>query len=231
MVKIKKVKSYKVILFDLDGTLTDPKVGITKSVQYALKHFRIQEASLDNLVHFIGPPLKESFINNYGFDANKADAALQKYREYFAETGIYENKIFPGIPELLEKLVAQGKTLAVATAKPTVFAEKILKHFGIYNFFSVISGVSLENSMIPKETIIRTALTRLGIDGNKITSSEVIMIGDRKHDVVGANKAGIDSIAVLYGYGSLGELKKENPTYVVESVSRLEKLLLDKSIV
>ena len=215
-------KVYDIILFDLDGTLTDPKVGITRAVQYALAAFGIDEPCPDKLTDFIGPPLKQSFMEYYHFDEKKAAEALEKYREYFSETGIYENSIFPGIPRLLGKLADKGKTLAVATAKPTVYAERILKHFEIRNFFSGVSGVSLENSMVEKAEIIHDALQSPDVAGR----GKAVMIGDRKHDIIGARKTGIDSIAVLYGYGSYEELQAEKPSHIVNTVAELEALLL-----
>jgi phosphoglycolate phosphatase len=137
-------KKYGRVLFDLDGTLTDPKIGITRSVQYALSSFGINEPSLDNLINFIGPPLKDSFKEFYGFDDCKADAAIIKYREYFSKQGLYENAVYPYIPELLDTLLERGKDLIVATSKPTIFAEEILAHFGLLQKFSFVAGSTLD---------------------------------------------------------------------------------------
>ncbi len=213
---------YEVILFDLDGTLTDPRVGITRSVQYALSGFGIKETCPEKLTSFIGPPLKKSFMEFYHFDNEQADEALRKYREYFSQKGIYENELIPGIPALLERLVHRKRILAVATAKPTVYAEKILDHFALSSYFSLVSGVSLENSLVEKKETIKYALKRLVV----VDYQKAVMVGDRKHDINGAAKAGIDSIGVLYGYGTAAEITAAEPTFIAASVVELEHLLL-----
>jgi phosphoglycolate phosphatase len=215
-------KKYGMVLFDLDGTLTDPKIGITRSVQYALTAFGINEPCLDNLINFIGPPLKDSFKEFYGFDEGQADAAITKYREYFAEQGLYENVVYPFIPQLLDTLLDRGKNLIVATSKPTIFAEKILTHFGLLQQFSFVAGSSLDGSRVKKSDVIRYALAKVATKNY----DQIVMVGDRKHDVIGAKEVGIDSVAVLYGYGSREELAAANPTYIVDSVEELERFLL-----
>lgn len=205
------------ILFDLDGTLTDPKLGITKSVQYALKHFGIFEENLDNLIKFIGPPLKDSFQEYYGFNDKNALIAIEKYREYFKLKGMYENSVYPMIPELLEELCHSGRKLAVATSKPTVFAVEILKHFGLDKYFKLIAGSNLDGSRVNKCEVISFALNELKIED----LNQVVMVGDREYDVTGAKKVGIASIGVLYGYGSMNEIVKANPTYIADSVNNL----------
>ncbi len=214
-------KNYDFILFDLDGTLTDPRLRITKSVQYALASFGIVESNLNNLLHFIGPPLKKSFAEYYDFNDAQADEAVRKYREYFSETGIYENAVYPGIPDLLSKLSNKGKVLAIATSKPTVFAAKILEHFKIIDSFAFVAGSNLDGSRVEKFEVIQYALSHLSV----VDHEKIVMGGDRKHDIIGAKKVGIDSIGVLYGFGSPGEMNSESPTYIVKSVSELEKVL------
>jgi len=214
-------KKYQTILFDLDGTLTDPKIGITKSVQYALKSFGIEE-SLENLIPFIGPPLKYSFVNLYQFDEAKATLAIAKYREYFAVTGLYENELFAGVPELLQDLRTEGKTLALATSKPTVYADQILEHFKIREYFTFVAGSNLDGSRVEKAEVIAYALKNLGVSDY----SQVIMIGDRKHDLIGAKTVGVDSIGVLYGYGSHEELSAEVPTWLAKDLVELREILL-----
>ena len=213
-------KDYKYILFDLDGTLTDPKEGITKSFQYALKHFGIDE-ELVNLEKFIGPPLHDSFRDDYNFDDEKVEEAVTKFREYFAETGILENKIFPNVKEILEYLYESGKVLLLATSKPTVFAERILKHFEIDQYFKYVGGSTLDGSRSEKNEVIDHVLETCNIS----SMDDVIMIGDRKYDVLGAQKIGVDSIGVLYGYGSLEELKEANPNYIIENVEELKNIV------
>lgn len=215
-----KNNNYDVILFDLDGTLTNPKQGITKSVQYSLASFGIIEENPDNLEKFIGPPLMDSFIEFYGFDDDTAQQAVVKYREYFADKGIFENKVYPMIPELLQQLCKARKDLIVATSKPTVFAERILAHFQLSEYFSLVVGSNLNGTRVKKGEVIAHALKAKGLQ----PEANIVMVGDRKHDIIGAKQAGINSAGVLYGYGSLEELQSQNPTYIVESVKKLHEL-------
>jgi len=212
---------YKYALFDLDGTLTDPKVGITKSVQYALKKYGIEDVLLSELEGFIGPPLKESFIEFYSFDEKKAIQAIEFYREYFKKKGIFENKVYEGIPELLAKLKQDGLVIAVATSKPTVFAEEILTYFGLTEYFDIVVGSNLDGTRTNKAEVIEYVLTKLGINKKE----QVVMIGDRKHDVIGAQKNCVNSIGVSYGYGTIEELESVEPTYIANSVDELYSLL------
>ena len=155
---------YKYLLFDLDGTLTDPKEGITTSVQYALRAFGIEEPDLEKLRPFIGPPLQSSFMDFYGFDEEKAKRAVEKYREWFRPKGIYQNAIYPGIEEMLSRLKAGGKVLAVASSKPQIFVEQVLRHFGIYDYFTVIVGSELDGRRDKKEEVVEEALRQLGME-------------------------------------------------------------------
>lgn len=217
------------ILFDLDGTLTDPKEGITKSVQYALAAFGIDEPDLDALEPFIGPPLKDSFMEFYGFDEEKATAAVEKYRERFKDTGIFENRIYDGVPELIRKLKGNRKKIAVASSKPTVFVERILEHFEIRKYFDVVVGSELDGTRTDKAEVVAEALRQLyGEDATDIERKKknTIMVGDRKFDVAGAKAEGVISVAVAYGYGPLDELRIAKPHYMVKTVAELEKLLL-----
>jgi phosphoglycolate phosphatase len=216
------LKKYDTLLFDLDGTLTDPKIGITRSVQYSLASFGINEPCLDNLVKFIGPPLRDSFMEYYDFDSTRADEAICKYREYFSVKGLYENTVYPEIPGLLDDLMKQGKTLAVATSKPTVFSESILEHFGLAKYFSLVVGSNFDGSRTKKGEVIKYLFERAHLD----EFDKIIMIGDRKHDILGAKEAGIDSIGVLYGYSEPGEIESAGPTYIAHSVDELRKILL-----
>lgn len=211
---------YDVILFDLDGTLTDPKVGITKSIQYALSKFGISEDSEDTLVSFIGAPLLVSLQDHYEMDEQEARRAIALYREYYSKTGIYENAVYQGISGLLEDLQAKGKKLLVATLKPTEFAERVLEHFGLRRYFDEVVGPDLEAAGLSKTEIIQKALAKL----KNIPKDRIIMVGDRVHDVAGARRNGIDSIAITYGYGSLEELQDAGPTYIVDSVDGLRVL-------
>lgn len=222
LTNIRTQKSYDIIFFDLDGTLTNSKEGITKSVQYALSKLDIHEENLDKLEPFIGPPLMESFQKFYGFDTKKAKQAVSYYREYFAETGIYENKLYPGISELLSELKENKKRLVIATSKPTVFTERILKHFDIYSYFELIVGSNLDGTRSTKSEVIEYALSKL----EGIKNEDIVMVGDRSYDIKGAVVNKIDSIAVTYGFGSQEEISDAKPNYIVDSVEELQNLLI-----
>lgn len=210
----------KYILFDLDGTLTDPMMGITKSVRYALNYYGIEVADLNDLLPFIGPPLRDSFQEFYGFDSKKADEAVVKYREYFSTEGIFDNKVYEGIEECLQALKDAGKVLLVATSKPEKFAKQIIEHFGLAKYFTFVGGSEF-NSREKKAEVIEYVLTT-----NKIDQSEAIMVGDRKHDIIGAHENKIPCIGVLYGYGTKEELMTYNSDYIVNDVKELQALLL-----
>ncbi|MFT3852552.1 MAG: HAD family hydrolase [Ilumatobacteraceae bacterium] len=206
-----------VALFDLDGTLTDPKEGITKSVQYGFARIGITVDDLDALVAYIGPPLQDSFVTLAGLSAADAAEALIGYREYFADRGMFENVPYDGIAELLDGLRADGWRLAVVTSKPTVFAEAILVHFGLRDAFEVVAGAELDGSRRHKHDVIAHALAGLGC-----RPDECVMIGDREHDVLGARRAGVpSSIGVLWGYGSRDELEAAGAGEIVENIDEL----------
>lgn len=216
------MKSYDAILFDLDGTLTDPGVGITNSVAYALEKYHIQVEDRKQLYRFIGPPLHESFENYYGFSEEEAKTAVEYYREYFKEKGMFENVVYEGISELLRDLKDRGKTLVVATSKPEIFAKQILEHFGLKEYFTYIAGANMDGTRTRKDEVIKYALQSCGIS----QGAGVVMVGDREHDIMGANKVGLDSIGVLFGYGSRKELTDAGATYIAESVDMLSEILL-----
>lgn len=212
------------ILFDLDGTLTDPKEGITKSVQYALADFGIEEKNLDKLEVFIGPPLKESFIEFYNFNEQDALKAVDKYRERFVVTGIFENKIYEGIPELLNKLHEKGCRISIASSKPTVLVERILDYFDIAKYFDYVVGSELDGRRTKKEEVVEEALRQM-VPQN-VDRRNVAMIGDRKFDIEGARAFGLTGIAVSYGYAPEGELEAAGADYIVGSIEELENTLL-----
>lgn len=211
--------TYSNILFDLDGTLTDPKVGITKSVQYALRKFGIA-AELDELVPFIGPPLQGSFMEFYGLCDEDSRKAVKYYRDYFSESGIYENEIYSEIETLLQEIKGKSATLIIATSKPTLFAKQILDHFGIAKYFDVIMGSHLDGSLSDKTELIGHIISAYNVDKQKS-----VMIGDRKHDILGAKNCGIESIGVGYGYGTKEELLEAGATKYVKSVYELREYL------
>ncbi len=213
------------LLFDLDGTLTDPKVGITTCVQYALKSFGIEEPDLDKLEPFIGPPLKDSFMQFYEMNEKDAEAAVEKYRERFKDVGLFENEVYEGIPQMLKTLKNKGMHLAVASSKPTVYVERILEHFEIREYFEAVVGSELDGRRVNKDEVVAEALKQL-FGEKEIEYSKVYMIGDRKFDVEGARALGVESIGVSYGYGSLEELKEAGADYMVTSVSELSYVLL-----
>lgn len=211
----------KYVLFDLDGTITNPGVGITKSVEYALNKFNIKEKDLKKLYKFIGPPLKESFIKYYNFNEEDAEKAIIFYREYFSSKGIYENEVYENLEDILIYLKGSGSKIIVATSKPTFFAELILEYFNLKRYFDFISGSNLDGTRVKKAEVIKYA-----IEQNKITElSDVVMIGDREHDIIGAKTVGIESIGVLYGYGTLEELVNSEADYIVKDIHELELLL------
>ncbi|MGL5380090.1 HAD family hydrolase [Clostridium sp.] len=213
----------KYILFDLDGTVTDPMVGITKSVKYALNKFNINTKTLEELCKFIGPPLKESFMEYYNFSDEEAEKAIIYYREYFSIKGIYENYVYDNFENILSSLKQEGKTLIIATTKTTIFAEQIIEHFNLSKYFDFICGSNLDGTRTKKADIIQYILDKYNIDNH----SDVVMIGDRKHDIIGAKEVGIDSIGVLYGYGSYEELYNSGADYIVKDIDELSKLIID----
>lgn len=210
----------KVILFDLDGTLTDPMIGITKSVQYALKKYGIIEEDLWNLTKFIGPPLKESFMEFYGFSEEEGQKAVEYYREYYAPVGIYENQVYEGLEKMLAALKEKGLSLCVATSKPERFAKMILDHFHLDSYFDLIGG-ALMDGRTDKAEVISYVLAQLDTKKEK-----VVMVGDREHDVLGARKNGLDSIGVLFGYGNEEELKEAGADWIAKDMTELGNLLL-----
>lgn len=207
---------YNHILFDLDGTLTDPREGITKAVKYALGKHGINVSDLSELECFIGPPLQASFIEKYHFSETKAWEAVLSYREYYKDTGLYENEVYGGIRELLDLLLSQGRRLYVATSKPTDFAETVLEHFQLSAYFSMVCGSELDGTRSAKTEIIQHVL-----DTCRIQTPGAVMIGDRKHDLIGARNCGIHSIAAGYGYGSEEELAACQPTYCFNTVEEM----------
>ena len=216
------MKQYKYLLFDLDGTITDSETGITRCVAYALNYFGIQVNDLRELSPFIGPPLLDSFKDFYNFTDEQATVAVAKYRERYADKGILENELYPGIEELLADAQKNGKTVILATSKPEIFAKRILDHFGLSDYFSFVAGSGLDGSLHTKTDVINYIL-----QSNQITNLEsVVMIGDRKHDIIGAKNVGIDSIGVLYGFGDYKELSEAGADHIAENIPALRKLLL-----
>lgn len=209
------------LLFDLDGTLTDPGEGITNSVAYAIEKMGDKAPSRELLYEYIGPPLVDMFQEKQGYSEECAYKALAYYREYFSEKGIFENKMYDKIPELLEKQKKAGNKIVLATSKPEPFAIKILEHFDIKKYFDFIAGSTLDETRTKKDEVISYALSSLGNPPRE----NVYMIGDRKHDIKGAKVTGVHGIGVLYGYGSYEELFSEGAEIIAEDITALEKIL------
>lgn len=214
---------FDVVLFDLDGTLTDPKQGITSCVQYALASIGIDEPDLDELEDFIGPPLKEHFMERYFLDEKTALECVRKYRERYNPIGVYENKKYDGIDEVLRTLKERGMKLAVASSKPAVLVNTVLEHFDLMKYFDVIAGSELDGTRTRKSDVIRYAFELL--DGKGLSHDRPIMVGDRKHDVIGAREAGIPCMAVAYGYGSMEELSAEQPDFIAKNISEITDII------
>jgi len=208
---------YDCIFFDLDGTLSDPGLGITNSVMYALRHWNIEVADRSELYKFIGPPLASSFQKYYGFTPEQSMEGIRVYREYFSVKGMFENDLYPGIPELLEKLRSMGKHLAVATSKPDQYSVEILRHFGILHYFDFVGGASMDETRSEKWEVIEYTLDSLKINDR----SKVLMVGDREHDILGAKRCGLHSLGVLYGYGSREELEAAGADNIAETVENI----------
>lgn len=219
---------YRYLLFDLDGTLTDSSEGICKSIQYSLGKIGIQEDDLKKLEVFIGPPLRYSFKEYYGLEGELAEQAIAFYRERYTEVGKYENRPYPGIREMLIHLKAAGAVLAVASSKPELYVEDILRHFDLYELFDYVVGSDLEGKRETKTAVIREAMERMQVTREE--QKGVLMVGDRHFDIDGAKELSLDSLGVYYGFAKSGELEAAGADYVVHTVDELEKLLLEKLV-
>ncbi|PFB70647.1 HAD family hydrolase [Bacillus cereus] len=218
---------YTTFLFDLDGTLTDPKEGIINSVLYALKKVGIEELHVSELDSFIGPPIQQSFIERYNMSEGEVERAVFYFREYLKQRGLFENNVYEGIPDLLQQLKNPANRLFVATSKPTVFAKQVLEHFQLTDYFEDIVGSNLDGTRIKKEEIIAHILQT----NEELNKEEIVMIGDRKHDIIGANRNEIASIGVLYGYGSETELTEVGATHIANDVKELHHFCIENSLI
>ena len=216
------MKRYDTVLFDLDGTLTDPGVGITKSVEYALNRYGITVPDRAVLYPFIGPPLIDSFMKYYGFSKEQAVEAVEVYREYFRVKGLYENEVYPGVTDLLKALKEAGKTLLIASSKPEGFVLTILKHFDLLPYFDFVGGASMDETRSKKDDVVRYVLK----EANVTDPSTAILVGDRKFDVHGAHAFGLDALAVTYGYGTVEELTEAAPEYLASSPEEVKRILI-----
>lgn len=217
------MRDYKYLLFDLDGTISDPKEGITRSFQYALQHFGIEVPDLDVLEPVIGPPLINSFMELYGFSREDAVVGVEKYRERFGTKGLYENRIYTGMKELLQNLVQQGYQLAIASSKPTYYVEQICDHFGIKSYFHHIVGSFMDGRRAEKQEVVDEAIAQFG----DIDRKQILMIGDRKFDIHGAHASGLKALGVTYGYGGKKELSEAGADYMADTVEDLRRFLME----
>lgn len=213
------MRTYDIFFFDLDGTLTDSSIGITNSVMYALKKYGIEETDRTKLYKFIGPPLMESFQKYYGFSKEQSKEAVEYYREYYRDKGLYENRVYDGIEEVVKKLKEAGKIVVVATSKPEVFAREILDYFKISQYFDYVAGMQLDGGRGTKAEVIEYAIETCEIKNR----AKVLMIGDREHDVLGAKKTGLDCLGVLYGFGNQTELVNAGADYIVDTPEEILK--------
>ncbi|MBS5702902.1 MAG: HAD hydrolase-like protein [Butyricicoccus pullicaecorum] len=196
---------YHSLLFDLDGTLTDSQEGITKSVDHALRTVAgIVTVDLSTLTPYIGPPLVDGFMENHHLDAETAVRCKDAYRARYEKVGLFENRVYDGIPEALGRLQDAGCTLALATSKPEAFALRILEHFGLSKYFTVVCGATMDGRISQKDEVIGETLRRL----ENPAPEDTIMIGDRRHDVLGAKRHGLRCLGVLFGFGSEAELRE-----------------------
>ena len=215
---------YNIILFDLDGTLTDPKVGITTCCQYGLRAVGVDVPDLKELEQFIGPPLLPAFQEVYGLDEEQALKAIDKFRERFQSVGLYENKLLPGVPQMLRTLKEHGKILATASSKPEVFVKRILQYFSIDSWFDEIVGSTMDEKHAGKAEVIGEALRRLGCaDADR---DSILMVGDRMHDVEGAAALNIRTVGVTFGYGSRSELEQAGAWRIADTMEELTDILL-----
>lgn len=212
---------YKVLLFDLDGTLTDPRNGITRCVQYALACQGVQVDDLARLECFIGPPLKQAFMDFYALDDAGAAQAVADYRVRFGRDGMFENAVYEGMQELLMGLQRSGRQLFVATSKPWFYARQIVQHFGLDPFFCSVYGSELDGTRTEKHALIAHILRE-----EKLEARDTLMIGDRAFDLIGARHNGVASAAVGYGYGSEAELRAESPDYFFPTLETMRDALL-----
>lgn len=213
---------YKAILFDLDGTITESGEGIMKSVQYALEKIGKPEDDLQKLRVFIGPPLIEQFMKYASMDIHDAKLCVEYFRERFSTKGIYENKLYPNVEYVLKSLKDSGYDLAISSSKPEFFVLQILENFQIKNYFDEIVGSTLDEKRTEKSEVIYETLKRMDLLDKR---ESVLMVGDRKHDILGAKSQNIDCIGVSYGYGSIAELKNSNPVNIIHSIDEILEIL------
>lgn len=216
---------YKYIFFDLDGTVSDPMIGICTSVSQSLARMGLEAPDIHTLTPFIGPPLKQSYKEFYNFTDEQAEQAIIYYRERYSTIGLFENDLYPGMADMLKDLSERGCHLAIASGKPTPFVKRILDKFEISQYFEVILGSEFDGTREKKIDTIHDVLSIFSPD-EAISKESFAMVGDRKFDIIAGKEAGFSTIAVSYGYGPMEELTKESPDLIVDSVSALHKALI-----
>ena len=215
------MKHYELILFDLDGTITDSAEGIINCVEHALRQMGRDVPQRSSLYRFIGPPLMDSFRNFCGMDNEQAAEATRLYRERYKNIGIFENAVYSGAAEMLARIRAAGRRTALATSKPEVYARRIISHFCLDEYFDFVGGAEMTGERTNKAAVIRYVMKSCGAEADK-----TLMVGDRHHDIEGAAAEGIDSLGVLYGYGSKEELEKAGADYIAETPAQTADIIL-----
>lgn len=220
------MKEFDYLLFDLDGTLTDSRPGIFNSIRFALNKYGINPED-QQLMPFLGPPLIDSFMEQFGFTKEQAVEATDLYRVYFNPTGMMENSVYPGVREALETLQSAGKHLLVATSKPETFARKILEHFGLTGYFELIAGAAMDETRTKKAQVLEYLLGQIPGVSEVIEQGRMLMIGDRKYDVLGAKELGLPCLGVAYGYAPEGELESAGAIAVVQTPREIAAWVLE----
>ncbi len=215
---------FKNVVFDLDGTLTDSGEGITKSVEYALNKMGVTEYETSTLYRFIGPPLLESFMQYFSMDKDDAELAVKYYRERYSDEGVYENHLYDGVKQLLTKLKQNGIGIYVASSKPQLFVEKILKQHGIFEMFNFVAGASFDKTRADKQSVLKYLM-----DNTEVTADNAVMIGDRMHDIEGAHTFNMKCIAVLYGFGNLEEFKAYKADFLAKNTEDIIKIIKENN--
>lgn len=217
---------YRHIFFDLDGTVTEPVQGITNAVIYSLEKFNIKVTDRTSLYKFIGPPLRYSYKEFFGFSDEEAERAVAYYREYYSAHGIVENEIMCGMDEALKKLKDAGCHLYIATSKPEIYAVQILEHLKLADYFDIIAGSLMDGSRDDKKLVIQYLLDRFGAEAEPVKLESVVMVGDRKFDILGAAHFGMDNIGVTFGYGDRAEFEECHAMHIVDSAEELVEYIL-----
>ncbi|MDL2310723.1 HAD hydrolase-like protein [Peptostreptococcaceae bacterium OttesenSCG-928-C18] len=210
----------KYILFDLDGTIVDSGEGIKNSIKYSLKKFGIEEKGDEVLNNFIGPPLADSYMKYFNLNEQEADKIVQIYREYYKDDGVYENKLYDGIVDVISELKLRGNNIFLATSKPLIFAKKVLEQHKLTSYFDFVAGATLDNKISEKKDVIKYI-----IDSNTLKASNAYMIGDTKFDIYGGKFFNFKTIGVTYGYGSYEELKEYKADFIVDSPKEILEIL------